>query len=138
MTLMTKDPSGNVFSIDVTFNEIKSIFHSLNLKKKLKLLFSKKRSAPKHDYHFLNEIWAAKRALADAEEHLNKKLNSISPQESVDASEVFSQTDDRQKFEGLFGIYSGGLRVTIDQLINLYYSLTEKGKKELNSYLESK
>lgn len=137
MTLMTKDPSGNVFSIDVTFNEIKSIFHSLNLKIRLKLLFSKKRSAPKQDYHFLNEIWAAKRALADAEEHLNKKLSSVSPQEGADASEVFSQTDDRQKFERLFGV-CGGLRVEIDQLISLYNSLTDKGKKELNSYLESK
>lgn len=128
------DSCGNTYFIDVTIEDIAQA--KLTLHDKWKILRSKKHKVQDEEINFMNEIWAAKAALDNAESNLEGKITRISLQEGSDASRIFSQTDDRQKFESLF--QNGGMTVSIDDLLKLYNSLTGRGKEELNRFIKSK
>lgn len=82
-------------------------------------------------------IWVATKVLNQEKEKLRNKITNVSAQEGADASYIFTQSDDRQKFEEVFG-NAGGMNVSIDNLIELYNKMTEKGKSELNEFIKSK
>jgi len=136
MKIGTKDTTGNEFFIEVSIEDVIKSVKNLRFFQKIKILFSRPTKDNKEDNSFLSEIWAAKKALVDANTKLEQKIASITASDGYDASEVFSQTDDRQKFEKLFS--NGGLKVSIDDVIELCNSLTLKGKKELNNFFNAK
>ena len=136
MKIGTKDTTGNEFFIEVSIEDVIESVKNLRFFQKIKILFSRPKKDNKEDNSFLSEIWAAKKALVDANTKLEQKIASITTSDGYDASEVFSQTDDRQKFEKLFS--NGGLKVSIDDVIELCNSLTLKGKKELNNFFNAK
>ena len=82
-------------------------------------------------------IYVANKVLSQEKEKLINKITNVSAQEGADASYIFTQSDDRQKFEEVFGS-AGGMNVSIDKLIELYNKMTEKGKSELNEFIKSK
>lgn len=136
MKMGCKDTTGNEFFIEVSIEDVIESVRNQRFLKKIKILFSRPKKDNKEDNPFMSEIWAANKALDDATKKLEQKIASISPPEGSDVSEVFSQTDDRQKFEKLFS--NGGIRVSIEDVIKLSNSLTSKGKKELDNFFNAR
>lgn len=131
-----KTEQGQEFFIDVPLEDIHN--WELNLKEKIKVFFSrKKQNITDTNDSFMKGIWVATKVLNQEKEKLRNKITNVSAQEGADASYIFTQSDDRQKFEEVFG-NAGGMNVSIDNLIELYNKMTEKGKSELNEFIKSK
>ena len=133
MKVGTKDIAGNEFFIEISIEDVIKSISNLKFLQKIKILFLRKTKEDKEDNNFLSEIWAASKALNDANDRLESKISRIPF--GIDASKIFNQTDDRLKFEKLF--CNGGMNVSIKDVIKLYNSITDDGKECLNSYLNN-
>lgn len=133
MKVGTKDIAGNEFFIEISIEDVIKSISNLKFLQKVKILFLRKTKKDKEDNNFLSEIWAANKALNDANDRLESKISRIPF--GIDASKIFNQTDDRLKFEKLF--CNGGMKVSIKDVIKLYSSITDNGKECLNNYLNN-
>ena len=136
MKVGTKDTAGNEFFIEISIEDVIKSISNLKFFQKIKILFlrkTKEDKEDKEDNNFLSEIWAANKALNDANDRLESKISRIPF--GIDASKIFNQTDDRLKFEKLF--CNGGMNVSITDVTKLYNSITDDGKECLNSYLNN-